>query len=303
VQERGEIKPMGLSVRRYSVLSDYQRVSRFLRDHFGRCYENGNWTQCRWEYAHVHGHFNHRLTHRFGIWEDDGEMVGLACYETQPGECYLSAHPDYADLKIEMLDYAEQELCRTENGTRKLAAYAFEQESGLLEALKERGYQQEWTESNNVYFYENGFPDCPLPDGFSLISQEDENDLRKINAALWRGFNHEGPPDGDLDGLAHMHNAPGYRKDLTIMVKAPNGDYACYCGMWLDGVNHFAYLEPLATVPEYRKMGLGKAAVTEAMRRTRQAGATHCFGGGTEFYNRIGFKTVRQSERWSRQWA
>lgn len=163
---------MSISFHRYCLPTDFPRVSQFLREHFGRCYENGNWTQCRWEYAHVHPAFNHKLTHRFGIWEDDGEIVGLACYEMQPGECYLSAHTACADLKIEMLDYAEQELCKEDNGTRSLAAYAFEHEHDLLATLKAKGYQQEWTEPKNVYFYENGFVDCPLPEGFSLISRK-----------------------------------------------------------------------------------------------------------------------------------
>lgn len=50
------------------------------------------------------------MTHRFGIWEDDGKMVGVANYEGQLGECYLNRAIGYEYLKEEMLNHAWEEL-------------------------------------------------------------------------------------------------------------------------------------------------------------------------------------------------
>ena len=99
-----------------------------------------------------------------------------------------------------------------------------------------------------------------------------------------------------------MQSGPHFRKELTTIIKAPNGEYACFAGMWMDGVNDYAYLEPLATDPKYRRMGLATIALTEAMKKTEKYGATYCFGGNREFYQCIGFEVVCHREKWNKVW-
>jgi len=88
---------------------------------------------------------------------------------------------------------------------------------------------------------------------------------------------------------------------MTIIV-APNGEYACALDMWVDYRNKYAYLEPLATVPKYRRMGLAAIALTEAMKKTLPFGAKYCFGGGMQFYYDIGFEKVCDWEWWQKEW-
>jgi predicted N-acetyltransferase YhbS len=89
---------------------------------------------------------------------------------------------------------------------------------------------------------------------------------------------------------------------LTTAVKAPNGDYACFAGMWVDEKNDYAYLEPLATPPKYRGLGLARAAVTEAMKKTVQYGAKYCYGGDIDFYKKIGFEQAGCFNKWRKEW-
>ena len=89
---------------------------------------------------------------------------------------------------------------------------------------------------------------------------------------------------------------------MTTVIKAPDGDYACFAGMWFDERNNYAYLEPLATVPAYRRMGLAKAALVEAMEKTKELGAAYCFGGVPEFYAALGFAAISQREMWKKEW-
>jgi predicted N-acetyltransferase YhbS len=52
-----------------------------------------------------------------------------------------------------------------------------------------------------------------------------------------------------------------------------------------------AYVEPVATDPEYRCRGLGKAAVSESIRRVANFGAEVVWvGSGLEFYFAMGFE-------------
>jgi predicted N-acetyltransferase YhbS len=69
--------------------------------------------------------------------------------------------------------------------------------------------------------------------------------------------------------------------------------------MWYESVNQYAYVEPVATDPDYRRMGLGKAAVLEGIRRCGELGATVAYvGNDLLFYQSIGFKKVYTGECW-----
>ncbi|MCJ7551114.1 MAG: GNAT family N-acetyltransferase, partial [Anaerolineae bacterium] len=148
------------------------------------------------------------------------------------------------------------------------------------------------------------FPAIELPEGFRLKSLADDNDLVKINRVLWRGFNHEGePPEGDedLEGRRKMQSGPNFRHDLTIVVEAPDGNFVSFCGMWYENVNRIAYVEPVATDPDYRRMGLGKAAVWEGIRRCGAEGATVAYvGSDQKFYHAIGFRTLHYRNCWTK---
>lgn len=263
---------MNIQFRNYQLLRDFERVSEFLRGNFTKYQQNGNVQQPFWEYAHVHPYFNHKLAHRFGIWEENGQILAVACYEMDLGECFFIAKIGFEHLKPSLIEYAERELCQINEHVRSLDIWVFDYETELKAALARNGYVKEFDIPVTVFNYEKGFVDRQLPDGFTIISLNDENDYRKINDVLWRGFDHGDEPDDDLDCRKQMQSAPNFRKDLTTIIKAPNGEYACFAGMWVDGVNDFAYLEPLATDPKYRRMGLAAIALTEAMKKTVQYG-------------------------------
>ncbi len=293
---------MTITLRRYKLLSDFERVNEFLRQNFTKYQQNGNIQQPFWEYAHTHPHFNHKLTHRFGIWEENEQIIAVACYETDLGECFLMTKLGYEHMKPSMIDYAEKELFAVVEDKKSLDIWVFDYEEQLKEQLLKKGYNKETSIPVTVFKYEKGFKEYVLPEDFSISSLEDENNFKKINDVLWKGFDHGDEPDDDLDCRMLMQSAPNFRKDLTTIIKAPNGEYACFAGMWIDETNGYAYLEPLATDPRYRRMGLGTIALIEAMKRTIKYGATYCFGGSREFYHCIGFETVCYREKWSKKW-
>jgi GNAT superfamily N-acetyltransferase len=290
-----------ITSRRYRLLADFEPVSQFLIRHTNFTDFNGYLLQPFFEYAHTHPYFNAKLTHRFGVWEDDGTIVGVTCYEMDLGECLLVSAPGYEHLRPQMLDHAERDLSTLKDGQRFLNVMTTDKQ-GLDALLSERGYERHYHEAITTFDYAKGFKQRPLPKGFRLISLDEENDVRKIHACLHQGFNHGPTPDEDVDSRWLMQSAPRFRKDLTTVVVAPDGTYACFAGMWVDHVNHYAYLEPLATVPQYRRLGLAHIALTEAMQKTVAEGATFCFGGSREFYTAMGFETVGIRQFWKKTW-
>ncbi len=135
-----------------------------------------------------------------------------------------------------------------------------------------------------------------------LKSLADENDLHKINRVLWRGFNHPGePPEDGIEDRRKMQSGPNFRKDLTIVVEGPTGNFVSFCGMWYEPVNKYAYVEPVATDPDSRRLGLGTAAVLEGIRRCAVEGATVAYvGSDQEFYKALGFTKQFNSNCWEK---
>ncbi len=293
---------MSVKQRGYKLLADFDKVNNFLIDSYSIKKLNGYLLQPFWEYAHTHPFFNHKMTHRFGIWEDNDKVVAIVCYETDLGECLLYAGERYEYLYEEMLNYAEEQLSIHRDGKRKLRIWITDKQKVLFNMLVLGNYSMINKEPITIFNYDKGFKDYILPEGYSIISLEDENDIKKLHHCLWKGFDCGDDPDDNLDSRLFMQSAPHFRKDLSTIIKAPGGEYACFAGMWLDEKNHYAYLPPLATVPEHRRLGLASAALTEAMKKTASLGATYCFGGSHEFFSAMGFETIGYREEWEKIW-
>jgi len=101
-----------------------------------------------------------------------------------------------------------------------------------------------------------------------------------------------------------MFDTPTARRDLKIVAAAPNGDYAAICGMFYDAANRYAMVEPVATDPAYRRLGLGRAVVLEGMRRCAALGAREVYvDNDLPFHQDMGFKKLFVSECWVKYWG
>ncbi|MNI93404.1 hypothetical protein D3C73_1513510 [compost metagenome] len=72
--------------------------------------------------------------------------------------------------------------------------------------------------------------------------------------------------------------------------------------MWYDPEAGFALIEPVATDPDYRRMGLGKAAVLEGINRVGILGAKIALvGSSQQFYYSIGLRPYAVSTIWRKK--
>ena len=293
---------MAITKRSYQLLSDFPKVHQFLTDNYNIQELNGMLLPQFFEYAHTHPLFNHKLTHRMTIWEDRNTIIAFCCYEMDIGEAFLVKKNGYETLLAEMLKQAECELSVKTGSKRALSVWVTDTQSAHINLLKNNGYTKTHAEPVRILEYQHDFPKHVLPNGFSCMSLNEGNDLFQLHRCMHRGFEHEGEPNGDIDCRRLMQSGPHFRQDLSTVIKAPDGDYACFAGIWFDKKNKYAYLEPLCTMPEYRCMGLATYALTEAMKKTKALGAEYCFGGVPEFYTAIGFETICHRELWSKEW-
>ena len=298
---------MTTTFRHYHHIHDYQRISQFLTQHHQPGNADGNWLEPAWEYMHSHPALEPAHLGKIGIWEHTGEIVAVCHYEWHLGEGFFQFHPEYRHLREEMLDYAEAnlaEISKKDDRRRYLCAYINDNDPAFLALAQSRGYQKESDETRPMYGFKipDPFSAINLIDGFRLTSLAEEPDWAKVHQVLWRGFDHgDDVPmnEEEFESRRAMFDTPKARRDLKIAVAAPNGDFAAFCGMFYEPGGKFAYVEPVATDPRYRRLGLGKAAVLEGIRRCAELGATVAYVGSDQaFYQSIGFKKVYNGECW-----
>lgn len=291
--------------RRFDPSRDIEHVSRFLQSCYKPLNQDGNWIQPIWDYSCFHPVTELESQKKLGIWVADGKIVAATVCDLHVNNISLCTSDAFRSLKTEMLDYAEENLTRTNSkGEKRLNVFVHESDEELNELLLRLNYIRRPEEDRTFSSCDisKSEIEIPLPDGFKFKSLEEENDLKKIHRVLWRGFDHSGePPEEGIEDRKLMQSSPNFRFDLTMVNKTPSGDYAVYCGMWYDDKNRYCYVEPVATDPDYRRRGLGKATVLESMRRCGLLGAEIAYvWTDTPFYRSMGFNPLFKHYCWTK---
>ena len=276
---------------------DFHKVRDFIIRINGKDLRYPNFDWARWEWVHKDICFDHSdILRKIGIWEDDGKIVAVTTFEDKLGQAFFLVDGKYTHLKEEMLHYALDHL----RSDGKIKLMIDDRDNDMQKIAKKAGLRPtQDRELDSVIDIDDSLS-YSLPDGFLISSAQDEIDLSKLNRVMWRGFNHEGEPPEDLLEF-RRRSITGPHQDLSFIIKtiAPNGDYASYCGMWYEPGTDYAFVEPVATDPDYRLMGLGKAAVIEGIKRCSKLGAKRAYvGSSQQFYYNIGFYPAASGTWW-----
>ena len=278
---------------------DFYKIRDFIIRINGKNLKYPNFDWGRWEWVHKDLCFDKTdLLPSIGIWEDDGDIVAVATFEDDMGQAFFLNDEKYSHLKEEMMEYAIKKL----STDGKLKAMIDDNDYQLQRIARLFGLRPTQSKEMDSVLDISDSLSYGLPEGFTISSAEDEIDLNKLNRVMWRGFNHEGePPEDYLVFRQRSISGPHQEKSLIIKTIAPNGDYASYCGMWYEPGTDYALVEPVCTDPDYRKMGLGKAAVLEGIIRCAKLGAKYAFvGSSQQFYYNIGFRPAASGTWWEK---
>jgi len=311
---------MRLTFRPYQTEDDFWRMRTFLRQVFLlNDRHEWSWHVARLEYARWHMCLNCAhvgLEEVAFLWEADGQMAAFLMPDGGRGEAHLNIHPALktAELEEEMLDVAEERLFEQQaDGTRKLWVWSPARDTRRQDMLIRRGYTKgDWPEYQWRRPLEEPVPDVPLAPGYTIRSLGDGLELLERCYASGLGF-HEGDIGIAVDNrddptwYRNIQTAPLYRRDLDIVAIAPDGAIASFTTIWFDDVTRSAYFEPVATVPAHQRRGLGKAVLTEGLRRLQRMGATLAFVGGhsseaNRLYRSIVGPEHELNEPWLRTW-
>ncbi|MBN1875515.1 MAG: GNAT family N-acetyltransferase [Anaerolineae bacterium] len=310
---------MKLTMRKYREEADYWRIRAFLREVFLRNERRErSWHVARLDYWRCHVNANAGFFSDIGdvifLWETPTGQLAAVLNPESPGDVYLQIHPDLGtpELETEMIAFAEDHLAHTgADGRRKITIWANEHARARQELLSSRCYSKgEWPEYARCRWLDAPVPEVPVPDGYTVRAMGSIDELPARSWASWRAF-HPDEPDEAYQGWEWALNllcAPLYRRDLDIVAVAPDGTIAAFSTLWYDDVTRSGYFEPVGTVSEHQRRGLGKAVMSEAMRRLKCMGGVVASVGGfstaaNALYSSVVSPEYELYESWSKTWV
>lgn len=256
-----------------------------------------NWHWARWGWMMGHPNFEDEMLNMIGLWKDGKKVVGIVTHDMRIGEAYLICKSYCCDFLDDMVEFAEINITNNNN----LFIIVNDKNNVQNDLLKFLGYNKiDRQEIILEYDFKKKNLAYSLIDGFTVSSFKEDKDNNKYMRVIWKGFEEEGQlPIIDEDDDEPLRQ--NWKEELSVFVKAPDGEYVAHCGMWYEEGERTAYIEPVCTVPEYRKKGLAKIAVYEAMIRCRKLGAERAIVVSNQaFYIKIGFELSSRYSFWKR---
>jgi GNAT superfamily N-acetyltransferase len=241
------------------------------------------------------------------LWETDGQIVAMLNPDT-PGEAFFQVHPSYRRKEIlcEMLEEAERRLPKQkEDGKKELLAWVNATDEIHKEILADCGYARSKYLAECPPLCQARSPNRPQG-GYTVRGRRS----RAARTQLAFRKVHPDEPDEKYQGWKWYRNVqriPIYRRDLDIVAVASDGELAAFCTVWFDDITRTAVFEPVGTHPNHQKRGLGKAVMSEGLRRAQRLGATLATvssysTGAHALYESMGFTEFDLLEPWIKEW-
>ncbi len=288
--------------------AEHMELRQFLIDTYaayGRLY---NWSAARWEDWKYGGNSVRRrddpafFTRNVRVWRTGAGAVAGFVVSEYGGAIFLQTHPAHAGLEPDMLRWIEEEW-GPERAEIQIEVYADDAPRAAL--LAARGYRDAG-ETGNMREYDPStpLPDCPLPSGFHIATLAESYDppahVEAVRSAFW------GNPAATLDWFANKNRAPGYSLEWDLAVVAPDGRHAAFALAWPVAAASMAEIDPVGTQPDFQRMGLGKAVLTELFRRLAAAGIRRAYIGsaGEPYHSNRLYERLRPLHTWPvRNWV
>lgn len=309
---------MKFTARAYRDENDYVRIKAFLREVFLLNQRREYcWQAARldyWRYF-VNEHIDHYpLSRAIHLWETpSGEIAGVVTADGR-GNAYLNVHPRLKTRHLEraMLNAAEVNIADVgADRTRRLTIWSHQDDEQRRSLLEDEGYAPEnWQEFQFSRSLSEPVQPMELADGYVIRSLGGLSELPARSWMSWLAF-HPSEPQEHYEGwewYLDVQRCPLYQRDLDLVVVAPDGELAAFCTLWLDHVTGTGYFEPVGTSPEHQRRGLGKAIMTEGLRKLRDCGAAHaCVSGSSDPAKRLYQAVMREKplvhQPWQKTWS
>lgn len=237
------------------------------------------------------------------LWEDQqAGLLGAAVFR-DPDLVKMITFPEHQNLLIPMLDWVEARCRQKAIPDQQLKIETSEHNPFLEKLLVSQGYEKD--PGYNIYrekdltARQNEL--VILPPGFTIRQIDSANDLEKFHRGTGLVFNFPDNPDV----YQILRQAPSFLPELDLIVLSPEGEIASFGSIWFDQMLSLAEFEPVGTIPEFRKLGLGSALIAETCNRLRTLGCRKVTVmswsesvGANRLYERAGFLPKTKKNYW-----
>ena len=228
------------------------------------------------------------------LWEEDGDVVAAALVGESPRDGVILCDPRRATLVPELLAWLEERGLRVEVRASNAV---------LVEAVNARGWQLDPSGHHipREKLLGTTDEDVLLPPGLQIAELEDD-EIERYNVAVQAAFGHVG---GSPEEYAIVRRGPSAVHELALVVVDDAGAVVSFAEAWLDRDNRIAEFEPVGTIPELQRHGIGSAVMREAENRLRRVGCNlatvHSWStmeGANRLYASLGYRGVDRQEVW-----
>jgi ribosomal protein S18 acetylase RimI-like enzyme len=220
------------------------------------------------------------FSQRLYLWESDynGCAMGWVLFSPRFGAFDVFVYPDQSlnEQRKSLFIWAEEQMGRTvsaQGGKNLRTMWVSEHDYQLITHLESRGFVQ--SEYHMIYMQRNLdeiIAESRLPQDYYLRHVVGEHEVEQRARVSYAAFESGKPFEQYLAGTLRFMRSSVYRPELDLVVVSPGGQFAAFCICWLDETNQEGYFEPVGTHPDFRRQGLGKAIVTEGLRRMKARG-------------------------------
>lgn len=246
-----------------------------------------------------------------GLWIDArGELVGWAVLQPPFWTIDYAFHRDAgASIHRQILGWADErahQILDTAAGRPCWFVMVLEKQTDRRRDLEAAGFtcqsdvgENSW--SKVLMLHGDGAPilSCALPEGFVVRPLAGESEVEayvELHQAVFESRTMT------AEWRARTLRCPQYVRELDLVAAAPDGGLAAFCICWLQqgpqGAS--AQIEPLGVRADLRQLGLGRAILSEALRRAHALGIQQIYvetdnyrEGALGLYQSAGFRIVQ----------
>lgn len=302
---------MPWTTRMYRDEQDLIRIRALVAANFGAGFVEEHVGDLNWG---IYKHADFDPSQSIRICEDeDGALLGYVWLDVPaPSYLFWATWPNIdaaATVEEELFGWGEAQrraLFASDAPDRSLSLYVLDGNASRKAFVIDHGFTR--TDDFMYHFkqrLDRTLPETVLPAGWTIRPVGDQEEWLarvEVHRDVWH------PSRVTLDAYQRLRGAPGYDPRLDLVAVSPDGEFGAYCICWLDEQNQCGEFEPVGTRAKFRGMGLGKAIITEGLRRMQDLGALSAIvytppsnEPAVKLYLSSGFQIVDQQRSYVKQ--
>ena len=245
-----------------------------------------------------------------GLWVDvEGQLLAWAVMQAPFWTIDYALRPDAGDtLHRQVLAWADHRaraLCDTAYGHPCWFVVVFAGQADRIRDLEDAGFacqadveQDPWSKVLMERLARLPVADQPLPANLRIRPLAGEKEVDAYVALHRAVFESKNMTAG---WRRRTLRGPEYLADLDLVAEAPDGRLVAFCVCWLsEGLGPAGQIEPLGVHTDYRSLGVGRAILSEGLRRLYLHGAARVYvetdkyrNAALQVYEAAGFRTTQ----------